>query len=310
MSKQAIADELHAPARRNYPRRCVLVYGKRDLFEADLVDMQHYSNVNKGYKYILCVIDCFTKYAWAVALKSKRGDEVTTAASKIFAQNRPNLLHVDRGREFYNKHFEALVKKHNINMYSTFSTVKCSFVERFNRTLKARMFKQFTGRGSRTWTTILPSLIDDYNNNSVHRTIGMTPQQADADPSRVKLIQAVEKKRKKTEKNVKIKFNVGDKVRISVYKGIFCKGFLPNWSSEIFTIIKVNKTVPVTFILEDYTGSPIAGGFYAEEIRKTKLPDDYLVEKVIRTKGQRVFVRWLGFTDEHNSWINKADLKL
>lgn len=95
-----------------------------------------------------------------------------------------------------------------------------------------------------------------------------------------------------------------------MYKGVFTKGHLPNWSTEIFTIIKVNRTTPSTFILQDYTGSPIAGGFYTEEIRKTKLPDDYLVEKVIRTKGRRAFVRWLGFTDEHNSWINKNDLKI
>ncbi|KAL4153613.1 hypothetical protein QTP88_001446 [Uroleucon formosanum] len=228
-----------------------------------------------------------------------KGEEVAAAASKIFAQNSPNLLHVDRGREFYNKHFEALVKKHNIKMYSTFSAVKASIVERFNRTLKQRMFKEFTSRGSRDWITILPALIDDYN-NSMHRTIGMAPAQADAHPSRVTLKHDVVKTRK-------IKFHVGDKVRISVYKGVFTRGYLPNWSTEIFTIIKVNKTTPSTFILQDYTGSPIAGGFYAEEIRKTMLPDDYLVEKVIRTKGRRVFVRWLGFTDEHNCWINKIE---
>ncbi|KAL4112972.1 hypothetical protein QTP88_016684 [Uroleucon formosanum] len=133
------------------------------------------------------------------------------------------------------------------------------------------MFKEFTSRGSRDWITILPALIDDYN-NSMHRTIGMTPAQADAHPSRVALKHDVVKTRK-------IKFHVGDKVRISVYKGVFTKGYLPNWSTEIFTIIKVNKTTPSTFILQDYTGSPIAGGFYAEEIRKTMLPDDYLVEK-------------------------------
>lgn len=301
MSKSAIATELHASARRSYPRRRVIVYGKNDLFQADLVDMQQYSAVNKSYNYILFIIDCFTKRLFYAALKTKRGEEVTAAAGKIFAQNRPNLLHVDQGREFYNKNFEALVKKHNIKMYSTFSVLKASIIERVNRTIKARMFKEFTSRGSHVWITILPALVDGYN-NSMHRTIGMTPMQADARPSRVKLKYDV-------EKTGKIKFSVGDKVRISVYKGVFTKGYLPNWSTEIFTIIKVNKSTPTTFILEDYTGSPIAGGFYAEEIRRTMHPDDYLVEKVIRTKGRRVFVRWLGFTDEHNSWINKTDLK-
>jgi hypothetical protein len=265
--------------------------------------MQQYSAVNKSFNYILFIIDCFTKRLFYAALKTKRGEEVAAAAGKIFAQNRPNLLHVDKGREFYNKNFEALVKKHNIKMYSTFSVLKASIIERVNRTIKARMFREFTSRGSHVWITILPALVDGYN-NSMHRTIGMTPMQADAHPLRVKLKYDVEKK------TGKIKFSVGDKVRISVYKGVFTKGYLPNWSTEIFTIIKVNKTTPPTFILEDYTGSPIAGGFYAEEIRRTMYPDDYLVEKVIRTKGRRVFVRWLGFTDEHNSWINKTDLKI
>jgi len=187
-------------------------------------------------------------------------------------------------------------------MYSTFSVLKASIIERINRTIKARMFKEFTSRSSHVWITILPALVDGYN-NSIHRTIGMTPMQTDAHPTRVKLKYDI-------EKTGKIKFSVSDKVRISMYKGVFTKGYLPNWSTEIFTIIKVNKSTPTTFILENYMGSPITGDFYAEEIRKTLYIDDYLVEKVIRTKGRRVFVRWLGFTDEHNSWINKADLKI
>lgn len=264
--------------------------------------MRQYSGVNKNYNFILTVIDCYTKFAYGFALRTKQGDEVSKAASSIFARNSPNLLHVDRGREFYNKHFQALVKKYNIKMYSTFSALKASIIERFNRTLKARMFRQFTHRGSRNWTSILPELINDYN-NTLHTSIGVTPSQANDNPSRVKLKYV-------TAKITKIKFSVGDKVRISVYKGVFTKGYLPNWSTEIFTIIKVNKTTPCTFILQDYTGDSIAGGFYAEEIRKTQLPDDYLVEKIIRTKGQRVFVRWLGFTDEHNSWVNKSDLRI
>ena len=208
-------------------------------------------------------------------MKTKKGEEVAAAASKVFAQNSPNLLHVDQGREFYNKHFEALVKKHNIKMYSTFSVLKAMIVERVIRTIKERMFKEFTSRGSHAWVAILPAVIDDYN-NSMHRTIGMTPMQADANPSRVKIKHIV-------KKSEKIKLCIGDKVRISVYRGVFTKGyFLPNWSTEVFTII----TSPSTFILPNYTGSPITGGFYPEEIHQTMWSDDYLVKNIIRTKGE------------------------
>jgi len=302
MSKHDIALELHKPIRKNYTRRRVNVYYKNDLFQADLIDMISYFRENKGYKYILCIIDCFTKFAWALPLKSKKGEEVTLSAGKIFIDRRPNLLQVDRGKEFYNKHFKNLVEKCNIKMYSTYSTVKACVVERFNRTLKEKMFRQFTVRGSYEWVSILPELMNNYN-NSKHRTIGISPKQADVDSSSIEI-------KLREIKQKKIKFTVGDKVRISMHKGVFVKGYLPNWSTEIFTIIKVNKTLPTTFILEDYTGERIAGGFYAEEICKTIHPDEYLVEKVIRVKGCKIFVKWLGFDSSHNSWINKTNLKI
>jgi hypothetical protein len=191
--------------------------------------------------------------------------------------------------------------KYGIKKYSTYSTTKACIVERFNRTLKTNMYKEFTSRGSRQWVSILPMLINNYN-NSKHRTIGMTPTQADENPSLVVL-------KHRNISNTKIKYKVGDKVRISVKKAVFSKGYLENWSTEVFKIIKVNKTLPPTYQLEDYTGKPIAGCFYTEEINKTNYPNDYLVEKIIRRNGDRVFVKWLGFNDLHNSWIRSCDIK-
>lgn len=144
-------------------------------------------------------------------------------------------------------------------------------------------------------------LINNYNNLK-HRTIGMTPTQADENPSLVVL-------KHRNISNTKIKYKVGDKVRISVKKAVFSKGYLENWSTEVFKIIKVNKTLPPTYQLEDYTGKPIVGCFYTEEINKTNYPNDYLVEKIIRRNGDRVFVKWLGFNDLHNSWIRSCDIK-
>lgn len=295
-----IAYELHKPARKNYTRRTVNVYGKNDLFQADLVEMIPYSKQNKGYKYILCVIDCFTKFAWAVPLKSKTGGEVTNALSKILVVRSPRSLQLDNGKEFYNSKFDALMTKYKINKYSTYSTTKACIVERFNRTLKENMYREFTARGSREWVSILPMLIYNYN-NSKHRTINMTPQQADEYPLSVKL----------KHRNIvisKIRFNVGDYVRISVHKGVFAKGYIPNWSTEIFIVSKINKTQPPTYQLRDYRGNDIAGCFYNEEIFKTRFPNDYLIEKIIRKNGERIFVKWLGFDNSHNSWINTSDV--
>lgn len=301
MSKRDIALELHKPARRNYVRRTVNVYGKNDLWQADLVEIIPYSKQNKGNKYILCVIDCFTKYAWAVPLKSKTGKEVAKAMSDILTYRSPKLLQLDNGKEFYNLSFDTLMAKHNVKKYSTFSTTKACIVERFNRTLKENMFRAFTARGSREWVSILPKLIEEYN-NSKHRTIGMTPTQADKNPSSVILKHRSIPIRKK-------KCKVGDKVRVSVNKGLFTKGYLPNWSTEIFTVAKINNTTPFTYQLEDYKGNPIAGCFYAEEINKTTFPNDYLVEKIVRRNGNLVLVKWLGFDSTHNSWIHASDMR-
>ncbi|KAE9521979.1 hypothetical protein AGLY_017612 [Aphis glycines] len=226
---------------------------------------------------------CFTKFAWAIALNSKTAKEL------------------DNGKEFYNSTFNALMEKHNIHKYSTYSTMKACIVERFNRTLKEKLFREFTARGSHEWVSILPKLINEYN-NSKHRTIGMTQVQADADPTTVKI-----KKRKII--NGKIKFNVCDNVRVSTYKGVFAKGYLPSWSTEIFKIVKINETLPTTYQLQDYTGKPIAGCFYSEEILKTNYQNDYLVEKIIRRKGKQIYVKWLGFDSTHNSWINTHDIR-
>lgn len=300
--KRDIACELHRPARKNFSRRAVNVYGKNDLWQADLMEMIPYSRQNKGFKYILCVIDCFTKFAWALPLKSKTGIEVSKALSKILISRTPKLLQLDNGREFYNKTFDALMNKYKIKKYSTYSTTKACIVERFNRTLKEKMFQEFTAKGTHNWVSTLPMLMKNYNNKSIHRTIGMTLIEADRNPSLVVL-----KQRKINNK--KVKFSVGDKVRISTHKGVFTKGYLPNWSMEVFTVVKINKSLPPTYFLEDYSGKPIAGCFYSEEISKTNHPDKYLVEKIIRRRGNRMFVKWLGFDDTHNSWINASDVE-
>lgn len=104
------------------------------------------------------------------------------------------------------------------------------------------------------------------------------------------------------------KFKVNDLVRISKYREFFSKSYTPNWSNEIFKIVEVKKTNPTTYILADSDGNKIKGGFYSEEINKVTHPDVYLVEKILRKRGKNVFVKWLGLSNKHNSWISKSQL--
>lgn len=304
MSKLTLVNELHRPVRKNFIRRRVIMKGVDDVWQADLVEMQPYAIFNNGYRYLLVVIDTFSKYAWVKPCKTKNAKDVTTAFQSILKEGRaPKHLHTDNGKEFYNKDFKLLIDQYKINLYSTFSVMKASIVERLNRTLKERMWKLFSLQGSYKWQTILPKIVNDYNNTK-HSKIKMKPVDVNKTDEQM-LLNTV-------YSNIKIagagKIKIGDLVRISKYKGLFEKGYTPNWSTEIFRVIKIKITNPVTYLLEDLQNQPIAGGFYEYEVQKTKVSDVYLVEKIIKRKGNKAYVKWLGISSDQNSWIEMKDI--
>lgn len=302
--KIQLIKELHAPARKNYPRRQTIIKGIDDLWQADLAQLDQYSSHNKNFKFILVVIDCFSKYLWCRPLKSKSGEEVTSAFADILKSSRkPHNLQTDQGTEFYNSQFQKLMKKHNINHYSTFSIKKAAIAERVIRTLKEQLFKYFSLNGKYKWIDVLPSLVDEYNNRK-HRTIHLKPIDVTSSNEK-KLLETVYSSIKMCGKR---KFKRGDIVRISKAKHVFEKGYTPNWTTELFKISKVQITNPTTYLLEDLEGRPIKGGFYTEEIQKVVNPDVFLVEKVLRRKGNKVLIRWLGFDSTHDSWEDSKNV--
>jgi len=302
--KENIAHELHKPARKNFPRRRVKVLGIGDLLQADLVEMLPYAKENEGYKYLLTLIDCFSKKAYAAPVKDKTAKNVKSAMESILPNNVRNLQ-TDAGKEFFNTEFSEFMKQRNINHYHTYTHLKASIVERFNRTLKNWMWEVFSAQGSYRWLDILPKLLKKYN-NKIHRTIGVKPNDVTKQNSSKILTKLLPKI---TEKNKK-KFKVGDRVRISKYKHIFSKGYQPSWTTEVFKIHEVKDTKPVTYILKDENNETIAGGFYEQELLKTKFKDVFLVEKVLKKKGSKLYVKWLGFPSSSNSWIDSKDVKL
>lgn len=304
-SRKGIINELHKSVRKNFPRRNVNVKGIDDLWQADLVEMQPYAKYNKKFKYLLTVIDVFSKKAFVKPVLNKTAKLVASAMSEILHENKRTPIHLqtDNGTEFHNTIFKDLMQRKNIKFYSTYSILKASVVERFNRTLKNKMWKQFSMQGSYKWVHILNQLVDTYNSTK-HSTIKMTPNEVNKNNEK-QLLQTVFNKPSKWMKN---KFSVGDIVRISKYKTVFDKGYTPNYSTELFRVKSINRKFPVTYHIEDMKNTPIAGQFYEMELQKTKYPDSYLVEKVLRLKGDRLLVKWLGFPNADNSWINKKDL--
>lgn len=303
-ARAGIARELHKQARKNYQTRYVELKGINDLYQADLVDMSAFSKVNKGYKFILVVINCFTKYVITKPLKNKTAKEVEMALRPIFLKFPMKHFQTDKGTEFFNKLVKTLLDEHGINHYFTFSERKATIVERFNRTLKGKMWRLFSERGSYKWWDILPELVASYN-NTYHRTIGMKPVEVTT-LNESTVLRNIGKSRVKSK--IRQKFFVGDKVRISRLQNTFTKGYLPRWSNEVYTVYEVKPTVPVSYLLQDDKGTVLKGCFYQEELSKTKYSDTFLIEKVVRRKGDKLLVRWLGFDKSHDCWINKSDL--
>lgn len=303
--KKQIVNEIHRPAYINFRRRKVDMIGIGDTYEVDLVEMIPHAKINRNFKYILTCIDIFSKLAFAIPIKNKSGLEVTKAMKTILsAGNVPRNIHLDKGKEFYNTHFRDLMKQYKINMYSTNSAKKASIIERFNRTLKNKMWKRFHYNGSYKWIDMLEDLISEYN-NCKHRTIGMPPSQVNKN-NEAEILHS--KYMYKNELPLKPKYKTGDYVRISKFKGRFEKGYETNWTTEIFRIKSIQYTHPITYILEDHEHNIIQGAFYEPEIQRVKHPNIYLVEKILKRRGNSVYVKWLGFSDKYNEWIDKNDV--
>lgn len=306
--KEKIAYELHKPARKNFIRRPFKVININETIQIDLIDMKKFSNINRGNKYILTLIDIFSKKAYALPLKDKSGLVVAKAMASILPQIKGiKNIQSDNGKEFFNKHFKALMKQYNINHYFSFSTNKAAIAERFQRTLKNWLFREFSSQGSYKWLDILPQLMQKYN-NKVHRSIKMAPNKVTIKNSQQvhkNLLMSVSANRLRKNKS---KFKVGDTVRISKYKHIFSKSYYPNWTTELFTVVKVNKTKPKTYILKDENQNIIQGSFYNEELLKTKYKDLFLIEKVLKKKKDKYYVKYLGFPSSQNGWIPAKNL--
>ena len=141
-----LAKEVHKPIIRKFNKRTVYSGFKDNIWGADLADMQLISKFNKGFRFLLCVVDIFSKYAWVVPLKDKKGITITNAFQKILKESnrKPNKIWVDKGSEFYNNSFKKCLKDNDIEMYSTHNEGKSVVAERFIRTLKAKIYKYLT----------------------------------------------------------------------------------------------------------------------------------------------------------------------
>lgn len=298
---------LHRTAPIKYKRNRVVVYGKDQQFQADLVDLSAYSKENDNIKFLLTCIDVFSKYAWTRVLKNKTGQEVSKAFESIFKKDKrvPDKIQTDKGLEFQNRHFKQLTKKYNIHHFTTASDLKASVVERFNKTLKGRMWRYLTAVNSKRYCDILQDLTDGYN-SSYHKSIRMRPLDVCKENETIVFNNLYGNLRK--EKPV-FKFKIGDVVRVSKVRNVFSKGYEQNYTEEYFTIASCIPRQPPVYKIQDYDGEIIGGTFYEQELQKIIVSSDksFKIEKILdkkrRGKSVLVLVKWLGWPSKFNSWV-------
>jgi hypothetical protein len=303
--------ELHKPIKKKFPKLKVRSDGIDDVWSMDLVDMRSWSDFNDGYKWMLNVIDVWSRYAWSIPMKNKNAKTVLDAFKQIIkeSERKPKRIWVDEGTEFYNQQMTRFIKGNDIIRYSTYGDSKSVMVERLNRTLKTEMWKQFTELQTNNWIDRHVQLLEWYNHKEHSGINNRTPYSMSKWPD-VRLDICLEPK---PASFLKPKYKLRDVVRISRAKGVFAKGYTANWSQEQF-IIRGRRTSscdePPVYYLSDHQHNKIKGAFYEPEVQLVKYPFVYLVEKVVThdKKNKRMLIKWLGFPEERNSWIPESNL--
>lgn len=304
---------LFRDARKKWKRNRIYVSHIDEQWECDLVDYSKLSRVNSGYKYLLVVIDAFSRYLMITPLKTKKADDIVQAFIDIFENihRKPMKIRSDRGLEFLNNKFKKMCKDYNINFFNTTnSTIKGAQVERVNRTIKNLMQPYMVHTGARgRYIDDLQKIVAGYNNR-YHRSIKMPPALVTREDEPV-IFQTLYNARNMMDiiksQKLKPRYSKGDRVRQKYDLGPLDKSFYQKWSDIVYEIDKVMKHKHKPQYKISHNGVQFERTFYPEELQRVKIDKDtlFLVEKVIDRDKKRneILVKWKGFPKQFNEWI-------
>ena len=231
------------PPRKYYPTNKTDVYYIDDIWSLDILDLKDYGpENNRGYRYVLVVIDNFSKFGWTVPPKNKNAQTIKDSFENtlISSKRKPNLIETDRGKEFYNNIFQDFLNKNNIKLYSRNTSLGAGFAERFNRTIRDLLKRLVFEKGDGNWIDILQTITKQYNNR-IHSSTKLTPIQASLKKNECYVYKNLLDKRKK----IKPKYEIGDLVRTADLKKTFSKSDTTNWSYKLYKIKEIiNDTIP------------------------------------------------------------------
>ena len=310
----------HRPTHKRFPRNPYTVTNILDVWECDLMDMRSLSKYNDRYKYLLSVIDVFSKYLHIVPLRAKTGAAVSSAFRSILAKyskplrRRPIWVRTDKGKEFTNGTFQAMLRKEGIQFQVCRDpNVKCAIVERSHRTVREKLYRYMSYKNTYRYIDVLPRFVKGYN-DTVHSATGMAP--SGVTESDILAIWNRMRTRHRAIRSAKVRYSVGQHVRISKEKLKFAKGGEQNYTTEIFRISKIIRRIPrPVYELRDLLGKHIDGQFYAEELSPVTVTNatTYAIDKILRRRGRgaslEYLVRWRGYGPEFDSWIKASSVQ-
>ena len=301
---------LHGRLRRRFRRRKTIAKGMNYQLQMDLVDLDSIKGYNFNSRYLLTVIDVFSRKAYVEPMRKKHHVAVLKALERLFESCPiPKYVQTDAGTEFTNVHVQDYFRSKGIKHFITSSDTKCAIVERFNRTLKSRMFKYFTANNTWSYLDVLQELVRGYNDKT-HRSIGIAPSLVNAkNEGNVFDFQYANYLR--GYRSAKFKFAVNDIVRISKLHAPFRKGYLPTFNDEYFAIHRRISSSPPTYELRDRKGEVLIGRFYEPELQFViPLEGAYTLLGRRKRKGlQESLVHFTGYPADQREWIPNRDLK-
>jgi hypothetical protein len=286
-------------------------------WQMDLVDIQALSKYNDGNRYILTVIDTFTRYAFCRLVTFKTASLVLKAFKSILkeANRKPLVIVLDGGAEFRNKHFKAFCQSLGIDLYAPDTSTHGAYIERFNRTLQSLIYKYMHEKNTYRFVEVFQDLVETYNFRK-HRMIGFTPYQAENDPRTHLKIRLNMSKYYEKIKEKKVVFKIGDKVRISKLRTKFRRGYKEQFNQEIFKIYKISshKKIPLYYLTNYEENDKVTGGFYAFELSKVD-NEVFNIEKILdqrqNDQGEtELLVKWDGLSESSNSWVKKSEIQI
>lgn len=315
MSQQAYTLVKKRP-KKSFKRTRYIISDLYDIFQSDLADMQSLAKYNDGYKYIMVVINCFSKFCWAKPLKTKKGVELSTFLGEIFdtlLPEKPKNFIVDKAKEHYSHSFTNELKSRGIKlMYTNNDESHAVFAERKILDIKRKIYMYL--RKNNTWRYVdkLQHIVDSLNRRKV-RTTGFRP--IDVNRENENEVRRNLYPKTFTRLPRKYKFEVGDRVKLLKRPFPFPKSFYPHWTEEEFFIDERIPSSPPTYRIKAINGEAILGIFYEPELQKVyHESNEYEIEKILKTRKSRggtteYLVKWKGYPAEQASWVVEKDIK-